>query len=211
MNYVYALQCEEGKIYVGQTNNIIRRFEEHKNGDGAAWTKKHKAISILHLAETSMEDFRELALTLQFMHKYGISNVRGGPFSRIELNSSDLKTIVSMMKSNAFPKPWTMLECDKSIFSETEDEERPTKKLKLDLRSGQPWSKEEDDDLMRQLTEQKLSVEECGSLHERSEGSITSRRLSLMRKCFYSLNKKQEEIQEMFGVDSKTMIAAFTQ
>ena len=211
MNYVYALQCEEGKIYVGQTGNIIRRFEEHKNGEGSAWTKKHKAISILHLAETSLDDYKELALTLQYMHKYGISNVRGGPFSRIELNSNDLKTIVAMMKSNAFPKQWIMQECDKPIFSEMEDDERPTKKIKLELRSGQPWTKEEDDDLMKQLTEQKLSIEECGTLHERSEGSIFSRRITLMRKLFYNLKKSQEEIQELFGVDSKTMISAFTQ
>ena len=123
MNFVYVLACENEKFYVGQTSNIVRRFEEHKNGEGSSWTKKHRALSMVDLVQTSLNDFREVALTLQYMSKYGITNVRGGPFSRVELNSTDIKCIVSMMKNNAFPKQWSPLECDKSLFENNDEEE----------------------------------------------------------------------------------------
>lgn len=175
MNFVYVLQCEESKIYVGQTTNIVRRFEEHKNGEGSAWTKKYKALSILELVTTSLNDFREVALTLQYMLKFGISNVRGGPFSHVDLNSTDLKAIVSMMKNNAFPKQWFPMDCDKHLF-----EEEPTKRIRT-TRCGLPWSQTEDLALYDRLVNQKLTIEDCGAAHERSMNSIKSRILVLIK------------------------------
>lgn len=174
MNFVYVLQCEDSKFYVGQTSNIVRRFEEHKNGEGSAWTKKHRAFSMVDLVATTLTDFREVALTLQYMHKYGISNVRGGPFSRIELNSNDIKTIVSMMKNNAFPKQWTPLECDKDLFEMKEEEEDSRKRART-TRCGLAWTPEEDDLLYDQLNVQRLEIEDCAIRHERSPNSIRAR------------------------------------
>ncbi|CAM1372371.1 hypothetical protein TXIAM_400302 [Tenacibaculum xiamenense] len=30
--YVYIIECFDNLLYVGITNNIVRRFEEHKEG-----------------------------------------------------------------------------------------------------------------------------------------------------------------------------------
>jgi type I restriction enzyme S subunit len=38
---VYALECDDGSIYIGHTDNLERRFEEHSKGKGADWTKRH--------------------------------------------------------------------------------------------------------------------------------------------------------------------------
>lgn len=170
MNFVYVLQCEESKIYVGQTTNIVRRFEEHKNGEGSSWTRKYKALSILELVTTSLNDFREVALTLQYMLKYGISNVRGGPFSHIELNKQDLKAISSMMRNNAFPKQWFPMECDADLF----EEETPTKRIRT-TRCGLPWITSEDIQLYDELVNQQKTIEDCAAIHERSLGSIKAR------------------------------------
>ena len=38
--YVYVIKCEGGSFYIGQTDNIPRRWDEHIKGKGADWTKK---------------------------------------------------------------------------------------------------------------------------------------------------------------------------
>lgn len=185
MNFVYVLQCENEKFYVGQTSNIVRRFEEHKNGEGSSWTKKHRAISMVDLVQTTLNDFREVALTLQYMSKYGITNVRGGPFSRVELNSTDIKCIVSMMKNNAFPKQWSPLDCDKPLFEindEEEDEEGGKRKRLRTLRCGLAWTQTEDDLLYERLNTQRLAIDDCAALHERSANSIRARIVVLVKK-----------------------------
>jgi len=49
--YVYVIACEGGSFYIGQTDNIPRRWQEHVTGKGADWTKKHKPRYILHYEE----------------------------------------------------------------------------------------------------------------------------------------------------------------
>ena len=46
--YVYAILCEDNSIYIGQTSNLIHRWQEHLGGTAAEWTKKHKPIRIAH-------------------------------------------------------------------------------------------------------------------------------------------------------------------
>ena len=38
---VYALECEDGSFYIGHTEHLDRRFDEHSKGKGANWTKRH--------------------------------------------------------------------------------------------------------------------------------------------------------------------------
>jgi len=46
--YVYVLECENGSFYIGQTENLPKRWEEHITGKGANWTKAHKPVKIIH-------------------------------------------------------------------------------------------------------------------------------------------------------------------
>lgn len=48
MYYVYLLQCDDGTIYTGTTNDLERRFGEHKAKSGGHYTQSHKAEKILH-------------------------------------------------------------------------------------------------------------------------------------------------------------------
>jgi type I restriction enzyme S subunit len=45
---VYALECEDGSIYIGHTQNLDRRYEEHAGGKGAEWTKRHPPLRIAY-------------------------------------------------------------------------------------------------------------------------------------------------------------------
>ncbi|MDN5863936.1 MAG: GIY-YIG nuclease family protein [Gammaproteobacteria bacterium] len=49
--YVYAIRCVDDSIYIGHTDNLARRWEEHLAGLGADWTKQHKPIQIVHYEE----------------------------------------------------------------------------------------------------------------------------------------------------------------
>ena len=48
MYFVYILKCKDGSLYTGITTNVERRFKEHKEGKGGAYTRAKKAIKILY-------------------------------------------------------------------------------------------------------------------------------------------------------------------
>ena len=85
--YIYILQLEKGKYYVGKTKNPYFRFENHFYSSGSEWTKLYKPIRILELI-ADCDDYDEDKYTLIYMDKYGIDNVRGGSFTTIELDKS---------------------------------------------------------------------------------------------------------------------------
>lgn len=43
--YAYAILCHDNSIYIGHTDDIARRWKEHRKGQGAEWTKKYKPLS----------------------------------------------------------------------------------------------------------------------------------------------------------------------
>jgi putative endonuclease len=51
MYTVYLLECVDGTIYTGIATDVIRRFEEHKAGKGASYTRSHKPKQILYTEE----------------------------------------------------------------------------------------------------------------------------------------------------------------
>ena len=46
--YVYILECEEKSLYTGITDNLERRFEEHRNGKGGKFTHSFKVNNLLY-------------------------------------------------------------------------------------------------------------------------------------------------------------------
>ena len=51
MYFVYLLECKDGSLYTGITTNVERRFKEHKEGKGGAYTKAKKVRKILYTEE----------------------------------------------------------------------------------------------------------------------------------------------------------------
>jgi type I restriction enzyme M protein len=54
--FVYAIACEDGSHYIGHTDNLPRRWQEHVSGQGADWTKKNKPRYIAHYEEFSSRE-----------------------------------------------------------------------------------------------------------------------------------------------------------
>ena len=48
MYYVYIIECEDKSLYTGITNDINRRFLEHKNKIGGHYTASHKVREIIY-------------------------------------------------------------------------------------------------------------------------------------------------------------------
>ena len=46
MYYTYILKCEDDSYYIGYSNDPQKRFEKHKAGKGAKYTRSHKPVSI---------------------------------------------------------------------------------------------------------------------------------------------------------------------
>ncbi len=48
MYFVYLIKCRDKSIYTGITNNLERRFNEHKIGKGGHYTSTKKVIKIMY-------------------------------------------------------------------------------------------------------------------------------------------------------------------
>ena len=83
---IYVLHLEGGNYYIGKSDNVINRYQQHLNGNGSAWTRKHKPISLEKTIE-NVSAFDEDKITKEYMAKYGIDKVRGGSY--VEINLSD--------------------------------------------------------------------------------------------------------------------------
>ena len=45
MHFVYLLQCSDGSLYAGSTNDLARRFKEHNESKrGARYTKARRPV-----------------------------------------------------------------------------------------------------------------------------------------------------------------------
>ncbi|MBM4330372.1 MAG: GIY-YIG nuclease family protein [Deltaproteobacteria bacterium] len=53
--FVYAILCDNGSVYIGQTNDLLQRWELHKKGKAAQWTKKFPPLRLFYLEEVDSQ------------------------------------------------------------------------------------------------------------------------------------------------------------
>lgn len=81
---IYVLSLEGGRYYIGKTDDVTKRYQQHQNGLGSAFTKEYKPLSLEKTIENA-SPFDEDKITKQYMSIYGIDKVRGGTYTSIEL------------------------------------------------------------------------------------------------------------------------------
>ena len=86
MVFIYVLQCEEDKYYVGKTDTNKFRIDTHFDSNGSEFTKKYKPIDIYQIIP-ECDKYDEDKYVKKYMNKYGIDNVRGGTYTKIILDS----------------------------------------------------------------------------------------------------------------------------
>jgi hypothetical protein len=82
---VYILKLKNNKYYVGSTENLERRVQQHYDGYGSAWTKKYQPIKLVETYEDCSR-FDEDKYTKEYMAKFGIDNVRGGTYCEVSID-----------------------------------------------------------------------------------------------------------------------------
>lgn len=49
--YLYLLECQDGSIYTGIALDVYARFKLHQSGKGARYTRSHRPLCLLAVAE----------------------------------------------------------------------------------------------------------------------------------------------------------------
>jgi hypothetical protein len=98
---IYVLELEGGFIYVGKSNNVEHRINQHMNKRGAVFTRMHPPTGKILCREGSLEgdgDGPERDETLRQMHKHGPRKVRGWKYCNRTVSSTELKDIESNIR-----------------------------------------------------------------------------------------------------------------
>ncbi len=48
MNYTYILECSDGTLYTGWTNNLEQRLKAHNSGKGAKYTRSRIPVILAY-------------------------------------------------------------------------------------------------------------------------------------------------------------------
>ena len=97
---IYVLKLEKGFYYVGKSDNVEKRYNQHLAGYGSTITKKYKPLQIEKIYENA-SPFDEDKFVKEYMDKFGIHNVRGGSYSRFVLNQDEIKFLTKeLLTSN---------------------------------------------------------------------------------------------------------------
>lgn len=99
---IYVLLLKDSKYYVGSTDNLCKRYKNHKDGNGCAWTRRYKPIRILEIFNC-LTKWDEDNKTKEYMCKYGIENVRGGSYCQVEL-SREVENVIKIELLHASEK-----------------------------------------------------------------------------------------------------------
>jgi predicted GIY-YIG superfamily endonuclease len=98
---VYILELENGRVYVGTSQNVPRRIAQHTSGSGAAFTRFFRPTGkrLPRLGNVSgAGDAAERDETLRYMDLRGILFVRGWKFTQLEMSEQDYKEAESNIR-----------------------------------------------------------------------------------------------------------------
>ena len=104
LSYIYILELEETKYYIGKSSKPLSRTGEHlistihndASCSGSAWTAMYSPVKVLRVI-ISYDEFDEDLYTLRYMRDHGIDNVRGGSFCELNLSHDNVVTLEKML------------------------------------------------------------------------------------------------------------------
>lgn len=94
-NDIYILELEQGRVYIGKSSQVGRRFKEHKCGRGCAWTRLYKPLRLLpRLGNVQGDgDAAERDEMLRYAYYRGVQYTRGWKFCNPVLTEEDYREI----------------------------------------------------------------------------------------------------------------------
>ena len=100
--FVYAMLCANDAIYIGQTQDLQKRWVEHSNGSGGEYTSKHRPVQIIHYEEVRTREEavdREKRLKTGFGRKWLRREWKAG---RTRQAGGTMKVFSSLLRSIVF-------------------------------------------------------------------------------------------------------------
>lgn len=67
MNYTYIVECRDGTLYTGWTNNLEKRIADHNNGKGAKYTRARGPVTLVYY-ETFEEKRQAMGREYEIKH-----------------------------------------------------------------------------------------------------------------------------------------------
>ncbi|MBD2303683.1 GIY-YIG nuclease family protein [Nostoc sp. FACHB-190] len=82
---IYVLQLENDCYYIGQSINVERRLEEHRQGQGASFTKLNPVRNLIEVFVTETNKLIEAEVyedffVMKYIEQHGAEKVKGGTF-----------------------------------------------------------------------------------------------------------------------------------
>lgn len=87
--YVYIIKTLDDTLYCGITTDVLNRFEQHKNGTGAKYTRSHKPSEIVYV-----DIFEDRACASREEYRIKKTLKRAQKLELIEKNQSKTKDIL---------------------------------------------------------------------------------------------------------------------
>jgi putative endonuclease len=56
MNYTYIVECADGTLYTGWTNNLKKRIQAHNSGAGAKYTRSRRPVKLVYFETFSTKE-----------------------------------------------------------------------------------------------------------------------------------------------------------
>lgn len=94
---IYILKLEGGNYYVGKTDNPTKRYQEHVDGKGSAWTRKWPPVAVEKIVPNA-GPFDEDKYTKEMMLAHGIEKVRGGSYVRVDLEPTQVENLTKELR-----------------------------------------------------------------------------------------------------------------
>lgn len=96
MTTLYILECEGGKWYIGDTNNLPNTLLQHFTGQGPLWTRQYPPLRLVEQRIVAGPHVTD-NVTKRWMLVRGISNVRGGKYSRFQFSAEQLLELLKQV------------------------------------------------------------------------------------------------------------------
>ena len=66
MNFIYIVQCSDGTLYTGWTNDLDKRMKAHNEGRGAKYTRARRPVELVY---SEIFDTKEEAMRREYVIK----------------------------------------------------------------------------------------------------------------------------------------------
>jgi len=107
--FVYAIACDDDSVYIGQTDNLKKRWQQHCAGNGATYFKSHTPTKIVHYEDYNSRDEavkREHYLKTGFGRKWLKREIKAGRArqagQRISKSSNIAEALGCMDEANSY-------------------------------------------------------------------------------------------------------------